>query len=54
MLGQIDHGVERSLWAGKYGIQTAALSDTQMLGEIKEVGAGYTFFLERAQKLREA
>ena len=30
----------------RYGIQIAALSDTRFadVGEIKEVGAGYTFF----------
>ena len=31
---------------GRYGIQIAALSETRLadVGEIKEVGAGYTFF----------
>ena len=31
---------------GRYGIQIAALSETRFadFGEIKEVGAGYTFF----------
>ena len=31
---------------GRYGIEIAALSETRFaeIGEIKEVGAGYTFF----------
>ena len=31
---------------GRYGIQIAALSETRLadVGEIKEVGAGYTFY----------
>ena len=31
---------------GRYGIEIAALSETRLaeIGEIKEVGAGYTFF----------
>ena len=32
---------------GKYGVEIVALSETRFaeIGEIKEVGAGYTFFL---------
>ena len=34
---------------GMYGIQIAALNETRFadVGEIKEVGAGYTFFWRR-------
>ena len=43
---------------GRYGIQIAALSETRFadVGEIKEVGAGYTFFWSRrkSKEKREA
>ena len=43
---------------GRYGIQIAALSETRLadVGEIKEVGAGYTFFWSgrKSEKRREA
>ena len=45
-MGQIDRSVERPFWAENLGggIQKAALSKTRLadVGEIKEVGAGYT------------
>ena len=50
MLGQTDHSVERFLseenLADLYGIGIATMSETHFAeaGEIKEVGAGYTFF----------
>ena len=47
--------VEREL--GRYGIQIAALSETRFadVGEIKEAGAGYTFFWNgrKREKRRE-
>ena len=43
---------------GRYGIQIAALSETRLadVGEIKEVGAGYTFFWSgrKSEERREA
>ena len=42
---------------GRYGIQIAALSETRFadVGEIKEVGAGYTFWSGRkSEERREA
>ena len=43
---------------GRYGIEIAALSETRFaeIGEIKEVGAGYTFFWSgrKTQERREA
>ena len=48
MLGQIDHSEETAIVVrelGRYDIQITALSETRFadVGEIKEVGAGYTF-----------
>ena len=58
MLGQIDHSVERPLWAENLGGMIAALSETRFadVGEIKEVGAGYTFFWSgrKSEERREA
>ena len=43
---------------GRYGIQVAALIETRFadVGEVKEVGAGYTFFWSgrKSEKRREA
>ena len=43
---------------GRYGIKIAALSETRFaeIGEIKEVGAGYTYFLcgRKSEERREA
>ena len=43
---------------GRYGIEIAALSETRFaeIGEIKEVGAGYTFFWSgcKSEERREA
>ena len=47
MLGQIDHRTALDGWElGIYKIEIAALSETRLaeVGEIKEVGADYTFF----------
>ena len=40
---------------GRYGIEIAALSETRFaeIGEIKEVGSGYTFF-RKSEERREA
>ena len=62
MLGQIDHSVEWPLLeenlVDRYGIEIAALSETRFaeIGEIKEVGAGYTFFWSgrKTEERREA
>ena len=41
-----DRPQRRTALVGRYGIEIAALSETRLaeIGEIKEVGAGYTFF----------
>ena len=61
MLGQIDRRRRTALVGrelGRYGIQIAALSETRLadVGEIKEVGAGYTFFWSgrKSEERREA
>ena len=59
MLGQIDISDERPLWAENFGgIQIPALSETRFadVGEIKEVGAGYTVFWSgrKSEERREA
>ena len=53
----IDSAGSRSVELGRYGIQKAALSETRFadVGEIKEVGAGYTFWSEcKSEERREA
>ena len=42
-MGQIDYSVERPLWAEVWYTDSCTEWDADV-GEIKEVGAGYTFF----------